>query len=213
MFVKGLLKHGSKEMSRKTVKFPDPDAQLMLKFKDGDIKSFEKLMEKYQKLVINTAYRLIGDKTEAEDIAQEVFLNIYSHSWRYKPQAKFSTWLFKITRNICLNRLRGKRRHPTVSLDSPIKTEKGEIARDIPDKPQVVADAILEKKEIQALIKDAIDSLPLKQRMAVILAKYDNLPYQEIARIMGCSVIAIKLRLHRAKAALKERLTPYLEKK
>ena len=200
-------------MNRKTVKFPDLDALLMLKFKEGDIESFEKLMEKYQKLVINTAYRLIGDKTEAEDIAQEVFLNIYSHSWRYKPQARFSTWLFKITRNICLNRLRWKRRHPTVSLDSPIKTENGEIARDIPDKPQAAADAILGRKEIQALIKDAIDSLPLKQRMAVILAKYDNLPYQEIARIMGCSVIAIKLRLHRAKAALKERLTPYLEKK
>ncbi len=192
--------------------FLDPDAQLMLKFKEGDTRSFEELMEKYQKLVINTAYRLIGDRAEAEDIAQEVFLKVYNQSRRYKPQAKFSTWLLKITKNLCLNRLRGKRRHPVVSLDSPVETEEGKVPRDIPAPAQARPDVFLERKELRDLIRESIESLPPKQRMVVILAKYDNLPYQEIARVMGCSVTAIKLRLHRAKVTLKERLAPYLEK-
>ena len=204
---------GMKEKYKKDRDFFDQDTQLMLKFKEGDRESFEKLMEKYQKLIINTAFRMVGDRAEAEDIAQEVFLKSYSHGSRYEPRAKVSTWLFKITRNICLNRLRGKRRHPEVSLDSPIETEEGKVSRDISDKGQAMSDDILEKKELQSLVKDAINSLPLKQRMAVILAKYDNLPYEEIARIMGCSVTAVKLRLHRAKAGLKERLLPYLEGK
>ena len=193
--------------------FLDPDAQLMLKFKEGDKKSLEELMEKYQKLVINTAYRLIGDRTEAEDIAQEVFLRVYNRSRSYKPQAKFSTWLLKITKNLCLNRLRGKRRHPVVSLDSLVETEEGKVLRDIPAPAQARPDVLLERKELQKLIKESIDSLPPKQRMVVVLAKYDNLPYREIARVMGCSVTAVKLRLHRAKVTLKERLAPYLEKK
>ncbi len=193
--------------------FLDPDAQLMLKFKEGDKKSLEELMEKYQKLVINTAYRLIGDRTEAEDIAQEVFLRVYNRSRSYKPQAKFSTWLLKITKNLCLNRLRGKRRHPVVSLDSLVETEEGKVLRDIPAPAQARPDVLLERKELQKLIKESIDSLPPKQRMVVVLAKYDNLPYREIARVMGCSVTAVKLRLHRAKVTLKARLAPYLEKK
>lgn len=193
--------------------FLDPDAQLMLKFKEGDTKSFEELMEKHQKLVINTAYRLIEDRVEAEDIAQEVFLRVYNQSQSYKPQAKFSTWLLKITKNLCLNRLRGKRRHPVVSFDSPVETEEGKVPRDIPAPVQARPDVFLERKELRDLIRKSIESLPPKQRMVVILAKYDNLPYQEIARVMGCSVTAVKLRLHRAKVRLKERLAPYLEKK
>ena len=193
--------------------FLDPDAQLMLKFKEGDKKSLEELMEKYQKLVINTAYRLIGDRTEAEDITQEVFLRVYNRGRSYKPQARFSTWLLKITKNLCLNRLRGKRRHPVVSLDSLVETEEGKVLRDIPAPAQARPDVLLERKELQKLIKESIDSLPPKQRMVVVLAKYDNLPYREIARVMGCSVTAVKLRLHRAKVTLKERLAPYLEKK
>ena len=193
--------------------FLDPDAQLMLKFKKGDRKSFEELIEKYQKLVINTAYRLIGDRAEAEDMAQEVFLRVYSRSRSYKPQAKFSTWLLRITRNLCLNRLRDKKRHPLASFDSPIETEEGKLVRDIPAEARAVPDVFLERKELQDVIKQAIDFLPAKQRMVVILAKYENLPYQEIARVMGCSVSAVRLRLYRAKIILKERLGAYLQEK
>ncbi|MCK4325401.1 sigma-70 family RNA polymerase sigma factor, partial [bacterium] len=111
------------------------------------------------------------------------------------------------------NRLRGKRRHPVVSLDSLVETEEGKVLRDIPAPAQARPDVLLERKELQKLIKESIDSLPPKQRMVVVLAKYDNLPYREIARVMGCSVTAVKLRLHRAKVTLKARLAPYLEKK
>jgi RNA polymerase sigma-70 factor (ECF subfamily) len=180
-----------------------PDTKLMLKFAKGDASAFEQILKKYKKLVINIAYRFIQDRIEAEDIAQEVFLRVYESAKRYKPKAKFSTWIYKITLNVCLNKLRSKKHLQTISLNKP---------KEIPDPTYIHPFINLEKKELNQLIKEAIDSLPINQRIAVILQKYQGLSYREISKIMGCSTSAVDSLLQRAKQNLKRKLTPFFKK-
>ena len=97
----------------------DPDATLMLRVKQGDAEAFEELVEKYKRPVLNLVYRMIGDPTEAEDLAQNVFVQVFRSADRYRVSAKFSTWLFTIARNLCLNEIRRRKRHPADSLDAP----------------------------------------------------------------------------------------------
>jgi len=184
----------------------DADVDLMLKFQAGDVSAFEQLMRKHQKSVINTIYRFIGNGAEAEELAQEVFLKVYNSVQKYKPKAKFSTWLYKIVTNLCLNELRRKRFEP-VSLD-----DLAEETNDFIDAKQIPPDIALERKELVIRVKKAVESLPEKQRMALILREYDGLSYKEIAEVMGCSVASIQSRLQRAKATLKEKLAPYFKK-
>ncbi len=190
----------------------DPDAELMLKFQNGDTASFDLLIDRYQDKIIAFAYRMTGDKFEARDIAQEVFLRVYHAAKRYQAKAKFSTYIFRIARNLCLNHLRG-RKHRFLSLDRPITTAGGEEAwRDVVDSSSHSSPrAALERKEQQVLIKEAIDSLPPNQKTAVILIRYEELSYEEAAKIMGCSVGAIGLLLHRSREALRKKLAPYFK--
>jgi len=187
----------------------DPDVILMLKFKQGDKLAFEQLLDKYQKRVINIIYRLIQNRTEADDLAQEVFLRVYSHAKTYEPKAKFSTWIYKITRNVCLNELR-KRKRKFVSLDETISTQEGQLKREIVSTDISSPYEDTSTHELQKLVREAIESLPVNQRMAVILRRYEQLPYEDIAKSIGCSVSAVKSLLNRAKESLKEKLTPYI---
>lgn len=190
----------------------DSDVSLMLAFQNGDISSFEKLLQKYKESIINIIYRFIGDRNEAEDLAIEVFLRVYKAAKNYEAKAKFTTWLYKITTNLCLNEIRKKAKFQTISLSEPISTGEGKeeeliekIANAAPS-PQ----EILEKKERNALIRKAIDSLPAKQRMATILQIYEGLSYKEISKILGCSVKSVERRLYWARTNLKEKLSSYL---
>ncbi|MCD6407029.1 RNA polymerase sigma factor [Candidatus Aerophobetes bacterium] len=188
----------------------DPDASLMLQFKNGDISSFEELVKKHKQNVINIIYHFIGDKEEAEDLAIEVFLRVYQAREKYKPTAKFTTWLYKITTNLCLNKIRGKERHHTISLNKPVSTEKEEkeLLEEIAD-PSPSPQKILEEREKKALIRKAIDSLPKKQKIATILRVYEGLSYKEISEILSCSVKSVERSLYWARNNLKEKLTPY----
>ncbi len=180
----------------------DPDIKLMLEFIEGDISAFEQIMNKYKEIVINIAYRFIQDRSTAEDIAQDVFLKIYNSAKSYKPKARLSTWIYKITANICLNELRSQKKYlKNISMD-----EIGETRDFIQTNPF----ENLEKKELKHLVKEAIDSLPDRQRMVIILKKYEDLSYQEISEIMGCSVSAVDSLLQRAKQNLKNKLAPFL---
>lgn len=183
----------------------DTDVDLMLKFQAGDVSAFEQLMCKHQKSVINTIYRFIGNRADAEELAQEVFLKVYNSAQKYKPKAKFSTWLYKITTNLCLNEIRRKRLE-TVSLD-----DLAEETNDFIDARQIPPDIALERKELAFCVKKAVESLPEKQRMALILREYDDLSYKEIAEVMRCSVASVQSRLQRAKANLKGKLAPYFK--
>jgi len=184
----------------------------MLKFAQGNNAAFEQILRKYKKLVINLAYRFIQNRAEAEDIAQEVFLRTYHSTKNYKSKAKFSTWIYKITANICINKLRSKKHLQTVSLNKPISTNRNEIITEMPiltyDHPSVNS----EKKEINKLVKEAINSLPINQKMAVILQKHEGLSYREISETMGCSIHAVDSLLQRAKQNLKRKLAPYFRK-
>jgi len=192
---------------------PDPDASLMLKFEGGDISSFEKLVIKYKENITNMIYQFIGDKEEAEDLAIEVFLRVYQARGKYKPRAKFATWLYKIATNLCLDEIRKKTKLHTVSLSKSIPTEGGkeeELIEKIAD-PSPSPQKILEEREKNALVREAINSLPARQRIATILRIYEGLSYKEISKILGCSVKSIERLLYRARVNLKEKFTPYLD--
>jgi len=178
----------------------DPDAKLMLQFKRGKEDCFEQLMKKYKNRVVNIIYKFIGDRDEAEDLAIEVFLRVYKSAKNYQAISKFSTYLYKITVNLCLNELRKRKKHRVISLDMSV----------FPDQlPSPLI--ILEQREKNALIKKMIDTLPSSQRTALTLQTYEGLSYKEISKILGCSVKGVERRLHRAKINLKRKLGPYLK--
>jgi RNA polymerase sigma-70 factor, ECF subfamily len=188
----------------------ESDVALMARVRDGDSDAFRELIERHQRAVINTIHRAIGDAWEAEDLAQRVFLQVYRSAKRYQPTAKFTTWLFTITRNTILNEHRRRKRHAAESLDaleSPANTDSvGWQAPDFttPDPAQEVAE-----RELQTKIMETVQQLPEAQRTAVILCRYEGLSYEEIARVLGCSVSATKSLLHRARLTLKEKLRGY----
>ena len=181
----------------------------MLDVKAGDSASFELLLQKYRTPLVNFLYRMVRDRAVAEDLAQEVFLRVYRARKRYAPNAKFTTWLFRIATNLALNALRDSRsRQREVSLDQRGDSgESGQPALEIPDR-QPGADELLVARDRSEMIRRAIHALPEKQRAAVLLHKYHELDYDAIARILSCSESALKSLLFRAYETLRVQLTP-----
>ena len=185
----------------------DPDVALMQRVRDGDTDALRELIERHQRAVINTIHRAIGDAWEAEDLAQRVFVQVYRSANRYQPTAKFTTWLFTITRNTILNEHRRRNRHPSESLEALQEPREPDGAgwqaadTSMRDPAQQAVE-----RELQEKIREAIQELPEAQRTAVILCRYEGLAYEEIAKVLGCSVSATKSLLHRARLTLKEKL-------
>jgi len=181
----------------------------MLEVKRGDEASFELLLQRYRRPLCHFLNRMVRDTAQAEDLAQEVFLRVYRARREYEPSAKFTTWLFRIATNLALNSLRdGRHRQAEVSLDAPAEAEDGsEMKLDVPDRAPVVEQQLVERDRA-AVIQRAVFALPDKQRAAVLLHKYQELDYDEIARILGCSVSALKSLLFRAYEALRIELAP-----
>jgi RNA polymerase sigma-70 factor (ECF subfamily) len=189
----------------------DPDAALMLRVKRGDRAAFAELVDKYKQPVMNFVYRSLRDEAEAEDLAQNVFLQVYKSRSRYKQTAKFSTWLFTIARNLCLNELRRRSRHPAESLDESHAENEDQPARQFEDKSQMAASEEALHGELGQKIEEALAELPENQRSAILLCRQDDLSYEEIARVLRCSLSATKSLIHRGREALKEKLKPYLK--
>lgn len=185
----------------------DADVLLMKQVKTGDIAAFEKLVEMHQTRVIRTVAKMLGDETDAEDIAQQVFIRIWKSAPRYKATAKFTTWLFKITRNLVFNEIRRRKRHPA----TPLEMEQEEHAFQPADLRTKTPDNALLNDELQEAIQCAIDALPETQRMAILLRRYEEMPYEEIAEVLKLSVPAVKSILFRARTELREMLKKYLE--
>jgi len=188
----------------------DPDAALMLRVKQGDTAAFTELVEKYKQPVMNLAYRTVRDMTEAEDLAQNVFVQVYKSASRYKSTAKFSTWLFTIARNLCLNEIRRRSRHPAESLDAPHPEQEDQPLQQFEDKTTASPPEKLLQGELAQQIDRALADLPENQRSAILLCRQEELSYEEIAEALGCSVSATKSLIHRGRETLKERLKAYL---
>jgi len=188
----------------------DPDTVLMLRAKRGDREAFVALVEKYKQPVMNLVYRALPDATEAEDLAQSVFVQVHKSAPRYRASAKFSTWLFTIARNLCLNEIRRRTRHPAQSLDGMPDPEGDEHSRQVADDRQTNPGDLLLRSELTMKVEEALRALPDNQRLAILLCRQEELSYEEIARVLGCSLAATKSLIHRGRETLKQRLKPYL---
>jgi RNA polymerase sigma-70 factor (ECF subfamily) len=189
---------------------PDPDAVLMLRVKRGDRAAFAELVEKYKQPVMNFVHRSLRDETEAEDLAQNVFLQVYKSRGRYRQTAKFSTWLFTIARNLCLNELRRRSRHPAESIEETHADNEDQPLRQFEDKSQMAPPEKLLHGELAQKIDEALADLPENQRSAILLCRQEDLSYEEIAEVLDCSLSAAKSLIHRGRETLKERLKRYL---
>jgi RNA polymerase sigma-70 factor, ECF subfamily len=190
---------------------PDPDAALMLRAKRGDRAAFTELVERWKQPVMAFVYRTLPDADEAEDLAQATFVQLWKTAGRYEPNAKFSTFLFTIARNLCLNEIRRRVRHPADSLDEPASDDdEKQPHRQIEDRRQIAADDDTIRAELFAKVDEALRDLPEKQRTALVLCREGELSYEEIADVLGTSLQATKSLIHRAREALKARLKPYL---
>jgi RNA polymerase sigma-70 factor (ECF subfamily) len=184
----------------------DEDVRLMSLIGSGDMTAFEQLIERHQGLVAGTAARMLGSNSDVEDIAQQVFIRVWKSAARYRPRAKFTTWLLKITRNLVFNELRRTKRRAQMPLQPDPQGE--EIA--LPDEITAAPDASLLENELQGAIEDAITQLPDTQRMALVLRRYEELSYEDIAEVLDLSVPAVKSLLFRARTELRTRLAKYL---
>ena len=185
----------------------DEDIALMALVARGDESAFSRLVEKHQHAVVGTVAKMTNNSADTEDIAQQVFIRLWKSAKRYEPTAKFTTFLFTITRNLVFNASRKKSRRKEHSLDE----QEDDWHRSVEDQhPGSRPDQSLEQDELRAVVDRAIASLPEKQRLAVVLRRYEQMPYDEIARVLDLSIPAVKSQLFRARTALREALEPYL---
>ena len=187
------------------------DVQLMLDVKGGDEQSFELLLQRYRTPVVNFLFRMVKSREQAEDLAQEVFIRVYRAREEYVPTAKFTTWLFRIATNLALNSLRDHRHQKLeMSIDAPLTADSDEGDErpfEVADKHPTIEQELVEN-ERKKMIRRAIEKLPEKQRVAVLLHKYQELDYAEIAKILSCSESALKSLLFRAYEVLRVELAP-----
>jgi len=183
----------------------EADEQLMMRIALGDTMAFRLLVERHQGHVIATVARMIG-MSDAEDIAQQVFLNVWKSAPRWRPEARFTTWLLTIAKRLVFNESRRRGRARLI----PQSRDPDEEHADHPEGAPGPDQQILER-ELHEAIERALACLPEKERLAVIMRRYENLPYEEIANVLAMSLPAVKSLLFRARNTLREKLGPYLE--
>jgi len=187
------------------------DARLMGALQRGDESAFTALVDRHRERVFRLACRYLGDENAAEDLAQESFLRVYRarHSWR--PEAKFSTWLYRVTANACLNELRSRRTRRAVESTAPAVPGDGATPDAADPKAEGPGEALV-RKETAERVREAVARLPEDQRLAVVLSKYEGLSYRELADAMDRSVPAVKSLLVRARENLRTDLADYLDR-
>ncbi|WP_395716563.1 RNA polymerase sigma factor [Prosthecobacter sp.] len=181
--------------------------RLMLRVKEGDVKAFERLVELHQNAIIGTCARMLNNVDDAHDIAQQVFIRVWRSAPRYEPTAKFTTWLYTITRNLVFNETRRRSRRKEVSIE---QENEDDPPKHYADHSVPGADENLAKAEFHDALDRAIAALPEKQRMAVILRGRKDLPYEEICGILKMSLPALKSLLFRARNDLRKHLANFL---
>jgi len=179
------------------------EARLVHLAQNGDIGAFEELVIEYENGIYNLAYRMLGSPEDARDISQEVFLRAYRSLRSFREEASFSTWVYRIAKNACLDELRKRSKVQAVSVDQPLETEEGAVQRELPSKLGDPERAV-EQVELSELIEQALGTLADQYRSAVVLRDLHGFAYEEIAEIMEVSLGTVKSRIHRGRQALKE---------
>lgn len=180
------------------------DREPVTKIKNGNQNAFKQLFEEYQHLVFNISYRMSGNREEAEDITQDVFIKIFNSVGKFRGDAKLSSWIYRIAVNTCLKRERRKKLENWISLEFLFQ-EKEQLQ---PVSLEALPDQQIEIAEKEQIVQQAIQSLPERQKTALILHRYENLSYKQIAAIMEISLSAVESLLHRAKDNLTKKLLP-----
>jgi len=187
----------------------DREQKLIRKCMNGNLNAFDELIEKYQKTAYNIALRMLKNPEDAMDISQEAFIKVYKSIKTFNFESAFSTWLYRIVTNTCLDFLRKKNTN-VYSIDNPIQTDDGEIERDIPDSSDG-PEAALEKKLTRELVNNAISKLDENHRIVIILRDIQGFSYEEISNILDCSIGTVKSRINRARNNLKEIIIKEME--
>jgi RNA polymerase sigma-70 factor (ECF subfamily) len=207
------LPRGNRRLkTRETRKYlADPEVVLMMRVRDGDDAAFAELLQRYRTRIFGSFVKRLGDRQEAEDLTQEVFLRLYRSRQRYQPRARFATWLFRVSQNVARNAMRSRRRRPELRLEalaSPadpgaaeaLLTDRGEE----PSRP-------MERSELAGVVRAAVSSLAGRQRVAVELHQFHDRTYAEVAAELDMTPKAAKSLLYRARNELRESLSPFME--
>jgi RNA polymerase sigma-70 factor, ECF subfamily len=184
----------------------DPDVRLMLRVRADEPGAFAELVGQFQHRLVAVMHHLVGDATEAEDLAQEAFLRVYRARKKYRPRCKFSTWLFTIANNLARNSMRSRQRKPVTPLVGNESGPYGQIIKDNRSGPMQK----VQRKELAGLIQEALAALSERQRTAVVLNKFEDMNYAEIAEVMGLTTKGVKSLLSRARMNLRAALAGYV---
>jgi RNA polymerase sigma-70 factor (ECF subfamily) len=184
----------------------DPDNELMRKVGSGDKTAFEQLVQRHQRLVTGIIYRYTGNHHEVEDLAQDIFLKVYKAATRYVPRAQFKTWLYKVVANHCFNYFRSQKRRSFITSYNQSFPEEDNPPLHYAEAQKKQPENILQQQELRTALKVALSELPDRQRMALILHRFEDLSYKEIANVLGCSFSAVESLLFRAMSTLKKKL-------
>lgn len=190
----------------------ESDAYLVERALDGDIAGFEKLVTRYQNKIMGYVGRMVnGDREEAEDITQEAFIKAYRSLDSFRGQASFSTWLYKIATNLCIDRARTKKRRPqqAYSLDEPFDKDEESGGREIADSRYEPSKGV-ERDEMRALVRQTVGEMPEKQRQVLIMCDLQGMAYEQIAEVLRIPLGTVKSRIFHARADLARRLKPYM---
>lgn len=188
----------------------DSDESLMLRYRDGDVRAFELLVTRHRKPVFNFILRFVRDTAAAEDVTQETFLRLVKGADAYERQAKFTTWLYTIARNLCVDAARRGKHRKAASLDAPIGDEDGSASLlDLVPDGGAAVDRQAQSKELRLRLQQAIESLPDEQREIFLLREVADLQFNEIASVIGCPENTVKSRMRYALEKLREALEEY----
>lgn len=190
----------------------DPDVQLMLRVAAGEDSAFEEIVSRYQNRLIGFFYHLLHDRSAAEDLAQEAFLRVFRARETYSPQARFSTWLFRIAHNLASNQKRGKSRRREVQMGTRATDgDENRLESDfLAEKSALMPTRQIDSQETQDIVRKALGELGERQQMAVLLHKFEGMSYQDIGEVMDLNVVAVKSLLSRARGKLKEALERHI---
>jgi RNA polymerase sigma-70 factor, ECF subfamily len=191
---------------RNKVLMSDSEKNLLERAKAGDISAFEQLIEGYQRKIFNIALRMLGNYEDAGDLSQEVLIRIFKSIKSFKEESSFSTWIYRITTNVCLDEIRKRKNKRTISLDEEIRLDEGEMKRQI-ESDEPTPEDMAEKEDLKKLVNDAIAMLSDEHRIAIVLRDMQGLSYEEIAEALNVPEGTVKSRINRARQALKNILS------